>query len=397
MQSAVDWKSFSDSGGSDKQKADAKHHNNQIHPPLIKSEFSEAIVPSPLHLTLGLVHRFFDMFEAFAKTLDSKVIEMRGESPRMPAAQLHKEMEREIAVNTEIAALEAKIVDAEETVSMLQVQISELDNSGDDYARALDADCVKRSNVLREAISVDRKDVASKTKELQSIEATILKNIGPFQCSIRALMRSLSIRRQSYHGGSFVGNDCIKILKNGYGFASIVQPTLFDARRASATSTALIPLDHSAASRFGTLFSKLRLCVDLYSKPRYLCSHEIRALQLRCASIGNWFPRNFPTESLPPKFHLLTQHIPQFADRWHTVGLASEQPIESTHRIMNRLDRTYATVSDPVKVRSQMAQFHLEGSSLISDVKPTPRLCSKCGGHIAATSTAALDRCQCAK
>src|SRR4051795_795230 len=104
-QSSTDWKAFSDGGGSDKQKADAKHHNNQIHPPLIKSEFRETLVPSPLHLTLGLVHRFFDMFESFAKTLDVKVIEKRGESTKMAAEQLHKAMEHEIAVNTEIAAL----------------------------------------------------------------------------------------------------------------------------------------------------------------------------------------------------------------------------------------------------------------------------------------------------
>src|SRR4051812_4586086 len=92
-------------------------------------------------------------------------------------------------------------------------------------------------NVLLESISVDRKQLASKTKELQSIEVTILNNIGPFQCSIRSLMRSLSIRRQQYHGGSFVSNDCLKILKNGYGFASILQPTVFDVRRASASAS----------------------------------------------------------------------------------------------------------------------------------------------------------------
>src|SRR4051794_1493309 len=161
-------------------------------------------------------------------------------------------------------------------------------------------------------------------------------------------MKALKIKRQAYFGGTFVGNDCMRILSNAKLWGHTIRPRRFRIRqpKENTVTTALIPPNHEHVNKYRTLFNKLHQCVVLYSAPRPLCCHEIRMLEVRCASIGNWLPRDFPNESLPPKFHLLTHHIPSFAARWQSVGLSAEHSIESSHRIFNRLGRTYATVAN---------------------------------------------------
>jgi hypothetical protein len=126
-----------------------------------------------------------------------------------------------------------------------------------------------------------------------------------------------------------------------------------------------------------------------------LCRHEQRALELRCASFGNWFPRRCNDVSLPPKFHLLTQEIPRFAVRWQTVGLASEQAVESSNRVVNRLDRTYTTIQEKeTRLAALVKQLALEHNPAVQVILPRVRLCSQCSLPIAARFPL---RCGCKK
>ena len=136
---------------------------------------------------------------------------------------------------------------------------------------------------------------------------------------------------------------------------------------------------HQLAVRYTTLFQKLWQCHSLYAVARPLCRHELRALELRCASFGNWFPHRFPSASLPPKFHLLTHEVPRFAARWQTVGLASEQAVEASNRVVNRLDRTYTTMNDAQqRLAAIIKQLVLEHNPAVSVIVRNVRLCSEC-------------------
>ena len=55
-----------------------------------------------------------------------------------------------------------------------------------------------------------------------------------------------------------------------------------------------------------TRLKKFAQCYKLFTANRELCPHEVHSLILRCHSYGNWLPVNFPNESLPRKFHMLT-------------------------------------------------------------------------------------------
>jgi hypothetical protein len=201
-------------------------------------------------------------------------------------------------------------------------------------------------------------------------------------------MSSLGIERQQFHGGAFLGNACNTLLSNASSFGALLQPVTFTIRAAEGKSNSFTCGDHATAQQFTTLFHKLCQCYALYSVARPLCRHEQRALELRCASFGNWFPRRCNDVSLPPKFHLLTQEIPRFAVRWHTVGLASEQAVESSNRIVNRLDRTYTTIRQPEKrLAALVRQLALEHNPAVSVILPRARICSACSLPIAARFT----------
>jgi hypothetical protein len=214
---------------------------------------------------------------------------------------------------------------------------------------------------------------------------------GPFRRAIEALLSGLGIERQPQFGGSFNGNACHKILKNGRAFGALLGPTEF--RRPNAP---LVKIgSNKLAERYGVLFSKLRDCHVLYSAARWLCPHELLALWHRCASIGNWFPHRFPKQSLPPKFHLLTRHMPLFAEKWRSVGLASEQAVESSNRIFNRLQTTHITNADDVlQMKAMLQQLRLESNPAVRVVTALTRICPKCELPIAKRFAI---RCSCSK
>ena len=214
------------------------------------------------------------------------------------------------------------------------------------------------------------------------------------------MLKALGIARQEFHGGAYLGNACHQLLGTASAFGALLRPTFIlhrDPLSISTVHTALrtvLPVRkcsrlvweyscdggaYPLAVRFTTLFHKLQQCDALYSVARPLCRHEMRALELRCASFGNWFPHTFPDTSLPPKFHLLTREIPLFAERWETVGLGSEQAVESSNRVVNRLDRTYGTLSEAqTRLGAIVQQLVLEHNPAVSVLVPQTRLCVRC-------------------
>ena len=68
-----------------------------------------------------------------------------------------------------------------------------------------------------------------------------------------------------------------------------------------------------------------------------------------CWSLGVWFPKAFPEETIPPKLHILIVHIPEMAMQWRTVGLLSEHTIETMHHEINRVEEIYRCVPDKEK------------------------------------------------
>jgi hypothetical protein len=144
------------------------------------------------------------------------------------------------------------------------------------------------------------------------------------------------------------------------------------------------------AARYASLFANLLECFQLYSAARPLCAHELQRLELRSAELAARWPRHFT-----PKFHLLTYHMPQFARDWLSIGLSTEQCVESSHPMFNALDRTFAGITQPVaKLESIGKQFLLHSDASIPEYSPARRMCPRCHLPIARSE---LSHCACTK
>jgi hypothetical protein len=367
----------------------AKLYCNQIRPPILHTEFVGRVTPSPMHITLGLVYRAFCSLEHEIKRLDITALKLRGFSDST-AASLQTLYEKENALKQSIATATDSIAQKSDDIALARAQIDEYHQTCDLSERVYDRrerhllNDVKRLrqsvNDHRTAIATLNKSIAQWQSELTALDETIQLQMGPFRGAFNALVKALNINRQSYHGGSLIGNDCDKVLRHWREFGMLLRA--IDLKK---TNGRIVRCgDDRAAQRFTTLFHKLYQCYQLYSVARPLCCHELCALELRCASLGNWFPCAFPKESLPPKFHLLTKHIPIFARRWQTVGLASEQSVESMNRIVNRLERTYTTISNrEQQLTALMDQLLLENNPDVRTITTRLRMCPRCDLPIA--------------
>ena len=75
--------------------------------------------------------------------------------------------------------------------------------------------------------------------------------------------------------------------------------------------------------------------MDIISARRFLTNSEIVTLEEHCNMFGCLFPKYFPDRSITRKIHELVFNVPKFAKEHNTVGLLSEQEVESKHASVN--------------------------------------------------------------
>jgi hypothetical protein len=127
------------------------------------------------------------------------------------------------------------------------------------------------------------------------------------------------------------------------------------------------------------LFQLFAACYKLYTADRFLTEEEIDSLSQQCHSFGTKFHEYFPRESITLKMHQLAVDIPRFARTYRTVGLYSEQAIESMHAEENQLMRDYAGVGDNIHKHKLVFQaLYRKHCPAIPAFTPPLRLCSVC-------------------
>jgi len=127
------------------------------------------------------------------------------------------------------------------------------------------------------------------------------------------------------------------------------------------------------------LFQLFSSCYQLYTADRFLSPEEIHSLSMQCRSFGTKFHEYFPRESVTLKMHQLAVDIPRFARTYRTVGLYSEQAIESLHAEENQLMRDYAGVGDNINKHKLVFQaLYRKHCTAIPVFEPPRRLCSIC-------------------
>ena len=127
----------------------------------------------------------------------------------------------------------------------------------------------------------------------------------------------------------------------------------------------------------------------LYNAPRHLCSHELAAFATTAASVRQMWMH----KSITPKMHVLTCHALPFAVRWGSIGLSTEQAVESAHAVWNNLFSLNRNIqNDLARLRNVVERFVLHSSR--PEVERLKRICPQCTRPIAKRCH---PHCDCAK
>jgi hypothetical protein len=181
---------------------------------------------------------------------------------------------------------------------------------------------------------------------LQQLEEKWYTSQGYFSRQLDDVITSLKVKRQRYHGGAFVGNDCVRLLKGRDLIANVLKPQQFESLDGKNKH---IVGSNEQAQLARDLLSRLFFLHSLYSLARPLCDHEVDELTSKCHEFGCWFPVSFPKHRITPKMHVMIYHMPELAARYRTVGMFSEHAGEAIHTVFNKLNRQYVYLGSDLK------------------------------------------------
>ncbi len=212
----------------------------------------------------------------------------------------------------------------------------------------------------------------------------LLKLVRSFAPDATAFSQLLTEHRLSfykYHGETLRGPQVHRLLT---GKEPLHLKVLEAIRQVKARDTFLrqgkiIVSQSSAYSHLLELFQLFAACYQLYTADRFLSPEEMASLSTQCRSFGVKFKEHFPLESITLKMHQLAVDIPRFARTYGTVGLYSEQAIESMHAEENQLMRDYAGVGENIHKHKLVFQaLYRKHCPAIPAFEPPRRLCSVC-------------------
>jgi hypothetical protein len=265
-QSAADLKTFETRL---KQKiARAQECHNQIATPIPGTEFEGRIVPSVLHILLGLTKRVRDLLLDTAKKLDDRVRAVHGRCVQCPTCTdalcpLYDDEER---LRGERERLSAQVAQLNS-----QCQAARTDINKERAAR-----CLSQSAIVSGCggLMLAEKELKQITRELKAaqlreegVRNALNETPGPFRRAIAVLEDQLNIKERSYHGGALVGNDCAAFLDAGRLLALTLRPREVHRVNSDGTRATFRVGDEDAPVRFACLFEKLRLCMALAQRP----------------------------------------------------------------------------------------------------------------------------------
>ena len=193
-----------------------------------------------------------------------------------------------------------------------------------------------------------------------------------------------------------IGNDCKKVLSM---VGIILFFDLLFPRQISYDNSADNEMmgSDSLALKYLSYLYKLSKCHALFSLSRPLTDDEKKRFMIFVDDLSLYYAAHFPTSSVTPKFHMLTYEMPLFLQKHGTIGMFTEQALESVHPEYNRLDRTFSSIghyNTVQKLKCMHNQSMLEHDSRVpSFVKPT-RVCPKCKKPI---SKSDHNHCHCSK
>ena len=365
-------------------KSKVADFNNSTLAPLLPAEglVIKGVSCTPLHIFLGLADQAVKEVEQRAVTLDREVKAHHGLASCQLEDLFKKRAHEQISflnASAEAEELMCAAEEAEAAVTSLKQQHAAflVKQNGRYIATTKEArDCQRLlRTLLQQQHQTDadkrraQKSKAAAQQALVDADTKLEAAQGPFSQEFSNRLKKLHLKRCAYHGGALLGNDVHTVLQRE-NFCYLIK----------CLKPKSIKLTSGVHKEFGsmhifqkalTLFSKIHAVYELATANRPLCQHEVALLKVRCYSLGNFLPVNFPDASVKPKLHVLVHHFGQKAEFCGSVGIETEQLIEGMHPFVNRRSCQYCSVRNPAQHMALIAQSQwvASGTHVPSDGK----------------------------
>uniref|UniRef100_A0A914VGX3 Zinc finger PHD-type domain-containing protein n=1 Tax=Plectus sambesii TaxID=2011161 RepID=A0A914VGX3_9BILA len=165
--------------------------------------------------------------------------------------------------------------------------------------------------------------------EVNVAEEIVLKKSGRCTKRLAQALKNLGVDRRAHYAGTFVGNHIHKMV-TGDGPSQLA---------------AALGDESANRDKYKTLFTGLGN-IQQYCRAEFLTDAKISGVEKSCEQFASDMKRLLPEESVTPKMHFLATHLPAFARRHRTLGMLSEQSLESLHAKVNAIERKFAAFRD---------------------------------------------------
>lgn len=209
----------------------------------------------------------------------------------------------------------------------------------------------------------------------------LARTVAPDKAAFATKLRELNLEFYAYHGETLIGPQVHKLVG---GDSPLYLPVLETLKNAVTWEVykrgeRIVFARTTHYPRLLELFQLFAACYKLYTADRFLKDDEIESLERSCVAFREKFTQYYRWESRTLKLHFLSVEVPRFARTYKTVGLYSEQAVESIHGEVNELRRTYAGTGKGIKHHTLVFQaLYRMHCPDIPFFQPPRRLCSVC-------------------
>jgi hypothetical protein len=290
----------------------------------------------PLHTFLGMAQLCLDLCSKSAQSLDSVLIENRIIPPNIYTTEENNDqLNRLTELEQKLAAVKGQMDSASETYNS-KTKLKKKGNS-----KVLAYTIINPLDNLMKQIHHLEQQIENTFQSLKQVPGYFLRQFNAFILGIKVV-------RKSSFGHSLVGSEA----------HDLFQPTNIAAISA-LYKTQLIPNQTNQPFSIGDdpfsiwisqFMTKLSTLYRVYTATRKLTEEEIKQIHSTTQRL-KIILFNAPMNPFPytPKLHNLIFHFPNFAEKYKTIGLFSEQGIESIHIRFKSYDTKYVNIVDQEK------------------------------------------------
>lgn len=223
----------------------------------------------------------------------------------------------------------------------------------------MESEIEARISIVGVDITNVKSQIQAATETANRLHNIALNREGDITKALYKSLKELQIDIYAYQGGAFVGNQAMKLIT---GKGPIVITSAFE----SGSET---------QKKFQWYFEQVGKIYKIISKADFLEESEIDHLDQYCKEFRQGFVTKFPDQHLTVKMHML-EHLPEFARRHRTLGLLSEQGLESLHQVVNRLYRIFLCIRNKQRKQALLHRsLHISSAAaLLTASKRSDRL-----------------------